>query len=107
MKIEDIIQIESSNDGRTVNLFYDDIAGLYVAYGLSAYYVTMVTDPVLSFSEETGMPLALLNRGHILALRQSLTKLEHTERQYYRFQLRSKIGDAGYTRWKQTVFGKS
>ena len=32
--------------------------------------------------------------------------LEHVKKQYYRFQLRSTIADAGYDSWKQRVFGK-
>ena len=44
MNIEQIRQQEAANDGRTVNLYYDEMAGLYIAYGLSAYYVTMVTN---------------------------------------------------------------
>ena len=46
-----ILQQESANDGQTVYLFYDDMAGLYLAFGLSAYYVTMVTNPVISYSD--------------------------------------------------------
>ena len=106
MNREEILSQEAANDGRTVNLYYDEMAGLYIAYGLSAYYVTMVTNPFLSYSEEIGMPVALLNRGHILALRQTLTKLEHVDNQYYRFRLRSTIADAGYDSWKQRVYGK-
>ena len=106
MNKEDIIQKEASNDGKTVHLYYDGMIGLYVAYGLSAYYVTMVTDPFTSFSDEMGMPLVLLRRRHVLDLRQTLTLQEHTEKQYYRFQLRTTIADAGYDSWKQQVFGK-
>ena len=103
MDKEKIIKLESENDGQTVNLFYDDMAGVYVAYGLSAYYVTMVTDPFLSYSMSVDMPLALLNRGHVLSLRQSLTKQEHVLKDYYRFRLRQMIGDADYGIWKDRV----
>lgn len=102
-----IIERETANDGQTVNLFYDDMAGLYVAYGLSAYYVTMVLNPYVSYSRTMGMPLVLLNRGHILLLRQSLTKVEHVEKSYYVFRLRMKIGNEGYERWKQKILDPS
>lgn len=103
MNKETITQHESGNDGRTINLYYDDMAGLYLAFGLSAYYVTMVTDPYMSYSYELQMPVALLRRGHILALRQGLTKLEHKQRSFYRFQMKTMVGDAGYDRWEHKV----
>ena len=98
-----IIQLEAANDGQTVYLFYDAMAGLYLAFGLSAYYVTMVTNPFMSYSDATGMPVALLKHSHILLLRQTMTKVEHVQHSYYVFQMRQKIGDAGYERWKENL----
>ena len=98
-----ILQLEAANDGQTVYLFYDAMAGLYLAFGLSAYYVTMVTNPFMSYSDATGMPVALLKRSHILLLRQALTKVEHVQNLYYVFRMRQKIGDAGYERWKENL----
>lgn len=105
MDIELIKQQESANDGQTINLYYDDMAGFYVAYGLSAYYVTMVVSPYMSYSLTLKMPVALLNRKDIIYLRQSVTKLEHTPKTYYRFRLRAKVGTAGYDRWMKETFG--
>lgn len=82
------------------------MAGVYLAYGLSAYYTTMVTEPYISYSEEMQMPVALLNRLQIKFLRQSLTKVEHQPQTYYRFHLRSKVGTAGYERWMKETFGE-
>ena len=97
---------EETNDGQSVFLYYDAMAGVYLAYGLSAYYTTMVTDPYMSYSELMHMPVALLRRNHIKDLRQSLVKLEHTQKQYYRFQMRQKIGKEGYERWVQALLAK-
>ena len=106
MNIEVITLLEVTNDGKTINLFYNDIAGLYMAFGLSAYYTTMVTDPYLSYSEEMKMPVALLRRPHINHLRQSLKKVEHTVKSFYRFELRLHVGEAGYEKWAQKVLQK-
>ena len=97
---------EETNDGQSVFLYYDAMAGVYLAYGLSAYYTTMVTDPYMSYSELMHMPVALLRRNHIKDLRQSLVKVEHTEKQFYRFQMRQKIGKEGYERWVQALLAK-
>lgn len=96
---------EAANDGQSVFLYYDAMAGVYLAFGLSAYYTTMVTEPDISYSEEMQMPVALLNRLQIKFLRQSLTKVEHQPQAYYRFRLRSKVGTAGYERWMKETFG--
>ena len=103
MEKDKILQFEAANDGQTVNLFYDDMAGLYLAFGLSAYYVIMVTDPFMSYSKAMDMPVALLNRSHIKVLRQSLTKVEHVQKSYYVFRMRQKIGDADYDKWKEIL----
>lgn len=94
---------EQGNDGRSVFLFYDELAGLYLAFGQSAYYTTMVTDPYMSYSEKLGMPVALLRREHILALRQTLKKKEHEQKSFYVFEMRMAVGDAGYQQWKQKI----
>ena len=97
---------EVANDGQSVFLYYDAMAGVYLAFGLSAYYTTMVTEPYMSYSEELQMPVALLRREHILFLRQSLTKVEHEMKHYYRFQMRTVVGEAGYDRWAQNILKK-
>ena len=77
MEMDKITLHEAGNDGRSIFLYYDDLAGLYLAFGLSAYYTTMVTEPYMSYSKELQMPVALLRREHILYFRQSLRKAEH------------------------------
>ena len=71
-----IVQQEAANDGQTIYLYYDDMVGMYVAYGLSAYYADMVTDPIISFSQAIDKPAALLGKPQVLSLRQGLTKEE-------------------------------
>ena len=95
---------EQENDGQSIFLFYDAMAGLYLAFGLSAYYSTMVVDPYLSYSDALKMSVALLDRGQINDLRLSVTKMEHRPHAYYRFRLRSKVGTAGYDRWLKDTF---
>ena len=85
MEIDKITLHEVGNDGKTIFLYYDDLAGLYLAFGLSAYYTTMVTEPYMSYSEELQMPVALLRREHILLLRQGMKKMEHESKTFYRF----------------------
>lgn len=90
---------EVTNDGQSIFLYYDAMAGVYTAYGLSAYYTTLVTDPSMSYSDEMQMPVVLLNRRHILCLRQSLELVEHQLKLYYRFRLKTAVGEAGYAKW--------
>ena len=103
MEMDKITLHEAGNDGRSIFLYYDDLAGLYLAFGLSAYYTTMVTEPYMSYSKELQMPVALLRREHILYLRQSLRKAEHEEKKFYRFELKQTIGEEGYDKWCQKI----
>lgn len=107
MDIELVKQLEGANDGQTIHLFFDETVGVYLAFGLSAYYTTMVVTPYVSFSEALQMPVALLRMGHINSLRQAMTKLEHTPLSYYRFSLRQKVGTAGYERWMEQELVKT
>lgn len=97
---EKILLQEGENDGQSIFLYYDETVGVYLAFGLSAYYSTMVASPYVSFSDALQMPVALLRRGHINSLRQSLVKVEHEPKCFYHFKLRTKVGDSGYERWK-------
>lgn len=104
MDKDKILSLEKSNDGQTIYLFFDKVAGAYLAFGLSAYYTTFITEPYLSYSEEMQMPVALLRRAHILYLRQSLIKVEHEVRSFYLFKMKSMIGDAGYQKWSDNIY---
>lgn len=106
MEMNKITLYEVGNDGKTIYLYYDDLAGLYLAFGLSAYYTTMVTEPYMSYSEELQMPVALLRREHVLLLRQGLKKVEHTPKKYYHFEMKQKVGEAGYQRWAEKIRDK-
>ena len=88
MDIELVKQLETANDGQTIHLFFDEMVGVYLAFGLSAYYTTMVVTPYVSFSEALQMPVALLRKGHINSLRQ-------------------KVGTAGYERWMEQELVKT
>lgn len=103
MGIGKIKQQEAANDGHTIHLFYDEAVGMYLAFGLSAYYTTMIVEPSISYSDALKMPVALLDRGQIKFLRQSVTKVEHQAQAYYRFRLRTKVGTAGYERWRSGI----
>ena len=103
MDKDSIIQQEKANDGQTILLFYDSMAGVYLAFGLSAYYTTMVTEPFMSFSEEVDMPVAMLRKEHVLLLRQSIKKVDHAKKAFYHFKMKTTVGNAGYERWANVI----
>lgn len=104
MELEtEIKRREIENDGRTVHVYFEPIKGLYMAFGLSAYYITMATDAILSYSDVWGMPVAMMTRRQLHFATQSMTLVEKQEGNYWRLRTRSKIGDAGYERWKNEL----
>jgi hypothetical protein len=104
MDKDKIKQQECSNDGQSIFLYFIPMVGVYAAYGLSAYYTTLVTNPYLSYSNEVDMPVALLTRDQIKYMRGSLLKLEHVTNLYYHFHMRLVIGDSGYEKWLKRTF---
>ena len=104
MDKEMILIHELTNDGRSIFLYYDDMVGLYLAFGQSAYYTILVTRPYISFSYEMQMPVALLKRDNILYLRQSMKKVEHEKKKFYRFELKQYVGKEGYEKWAKKIW---
>ena len=103
MDKELILKIESENDGQSIYLFFDEFYSFYVAFGLSAYFSTMVVDPYLTYSDPLDMPIAMFSRGQIRIMLQSLKKLEHNPRHSYEFRMRIPLGKFGYDKWKNEV----
>lgn len=97
------LQKESENDGQSIFLFFDEFYDLYVAFGLSAYFSTMVVDPYLTYSGSIDMPMAFFSKAQIRIMRQSLTKVEHTPGLSYEFRTRIPLGKNGYEKWKNEV----
>lgn len=104
MDKERIILTEESNDGQNLYLYYDHMVGAYIAYGLSAYYATIITDPYLLCSEEMGMPVALLKLEKIKFFRSKLQIMEHVTRSFYHFRLHNFVGRVGYEKWLKRNF---
>ena len=48
-------QNECGNDGKTVNLYFDQMTGVYLAFGLSAYYTTMLVN-VFACEDASAVP---------------------------------------------------
>ena len=74
-------------------------------FSRSAYDADMAASPKLSFSSESQMPVAILERKDVLNLRQSMTMIAHTPYVSYRFKPRQIIGREGYERWAGRIIG--
>lgn len=104
MDKEHIKKREQENDGQSVFLYYNELVGVYLAFGLSAYYTTMITEPYMSYSEEMDMPVAMLRREHVFDMRKSMDKLEHRAKQFYHFGMtRPPVGTVGYEKWAMKI----
>ena len=90
---------ELTNDGQTIHLYYDAMTGVYLAFGLSAFYTTMLTEPGQSYSDEMQMPVTLLRQEHVNILKQNLRLVKDLNTQYYLFKMDTPIGDSGYDSW--------
>lgn len=103
MEKELIIQRERENDGSSVFLYYDKEAGLYQGFGLSAYYVTAALDPMALYCEAMEMPVVMLGQRDVQLLLQRMKAVEHVPHEYYRLQMRNKIGHRWYKTWVEVL----
>lgn len=98
--MKDIITFnEILNDGQSIFLYYAPARDLYYAFGLSAYYADMATDPILSYSEELQMPVATLSKKNVLDLKQSMELTSPAHYSTYQFKTNKMIGETGYSEW--------
>lgn len=107
MEKQKIINREAKNDGKTVYLYYNRRIGAYVAFGLSAYYADRVASPMLSYSDDLQMPVAILNRQNVLDLIQSMKVNEHESFKYYQLTAKEFMGTDGYEDWVAKMGGGS
>lgn len=105
MEKQKIINREAKNDGKTVYLYYNRRIGAYAAYGLSAYYADHVASPMLSYSDDLQMPVAILSRQDVLDLIQSMQVNEHESFKYYRLTAKEFMGTDGYEKWLAQMRG--
>lgn len=104
MKVEEIKQNEEQNVGKYVHLYFNKEIGMYTAYGLSAYLLTFVINPLCSYSEELGMPVALITRKEVKACRLYLKKIEHRKHAYYLFEMDNLLPkDVNYCKWEDKL----
>ncbi len=104
MDKELITKKESANDGQSIYLYYDRVVGVYLGFGLSAYYSTMITEPFMSYSDEMDIPVAILRKEHVLTLRMSMEIIEHRSQEFYYLKMtRPPVGDAGYEKWANKI----
>ena len=104
MDKQQIISKERENDGKSVFLYYNATVGAYLAFGLSAYYTTMITEPFMSYSDEMDMPVAMLGKEHVFDMRKSMEKIEHQTKLFYHFEMtRPPVGTIGYDKWAAKI----
>ncbi len=103
MMKDKIQKMELSNDEQTINLFYDETLGKYVAFGPSAYYTTIVADPYAIYSNDFGMPMVALNEQELQLLCKTMIVVAHETNDYYKIQLHNKVGQRWYQTWIDTV----
>ena len=94
---------EVQNDGKTINLYFNPEVGLYVAYGFSAFFAAHIVDVISAYSEDLQMPVALMRKPDVSELRLSTIKHQHDYHQYYKLELKRKIGLNDYKRWVDGV----
>ncbi len=102
-----IREMESANDEQTIHLYYDEKLGQYVAFGLSAYYTTIVSDPDAVYSDELDMPMVRLKEQEVQALRHIMIVIEHEQKAYYRLKLHNKVGRRWYHTWIDAIIKSS
>jgi len=105
---------ELYNDGQTIHLYYLKMDGVYAAFGLSAYLLTNLpiqqfsqpvqqltqsVQPLVSYSDEMQMPVALLLPAQLEELRRRHTIGRWEPQNYCRLDLPQRIDDAGYAAW--------
>lgn len=95
---------EVNNTGDRIHLYYNGLVGLYVAYGISAFLLSMETQVSPSYSQDMQMPAAVINVAHYNQLKEKLEVVGKGEN--YRCLRASVAYDEGeYTEWASELRG--
>lgn len=103
MNASGISMNEIANDGKTIHVYFDGMTGFFTAYGLSAFYADHVVSPILSYSADMQMPVALMTRNDIKELRQSCKLIESQGDDYCRLETKQVLGEDGYQKWAERL----
>lgn len=98
-----ILKNEKMNDKKTIHLYFNSEIGLYVAYGISAFYVTHIINAMASYSEDLQLPVVLMRKKEVSELRLATIKKQHDYHRYYHLELKHVLGLDGYNRWVDSV----
>ncbi len=95
---ENITKNEILNDGKTINLYFNGMIGLYVAYGISAYLLCKNAKANPSYSEDMQMPVAVINAEHFEMLSKQLG-LSKNVRNYRCLRVDTEADMEEYSEW--------
>lgn len=97
---EKVVINEVTNEGCVVHVYFNEMTGLNISFGLSAYIVTRyVPDVLQSYSDELQMPVVQLTKKQTDRLFNALHVVNDPKKGHVLIELEQNIDESGYTEW--------
>ena len=90
---------EVMNDGKVVHLYFNNLTGLYMAVGLSAYIAMKHIGGVESYSEQLQMPMVQMTKAQYEELCVKLHVQKDAKKGYVLIEAADAIDEADYQNW--------
>lgn len=95
-----IVINEVMNEGREVHVYFNNMTGLNIAFGQSAYIVSKyVPDAMLSYSPQLQMPVVQLTKEQTQKLFDVLHVVKDAKQGHVLIELTESIDNEGYMDW--------
>lgn len=102
-KMDEIITLnEVQNDGRTIHLYFNNLAGVYTAYGYSAYLLNKEVNANSTYSQSLQMPVVVISASHFDDLTRTLRLVKY-EKGYYQFTAETTLDNVEYSKWAKQL----
>lgn len=90
---------EVMNDGKVVHVYFNNLTGLYMVFGLSAYIAMKHIGGVESYSEQLQMPVVQMTKKQTGKLYSTLHVVNDPKKGHILIELEQNIDESGYTGW--------
>ncbi len=90
---------EVMNDGKVVHVYFNNMTGLYMAFGLSAYIAAQHVGGNESYSEQFQMPVVQMTKAQYEELCSRLHVQKDAKKGHALIETTENIIDAAYEEW--------
>ena len=97
---------EVMNDGKVVHVYFNNVTGLYMAFGVSAYIAMKYVSGVESYSEQLQMPVVQMTKTQYEELCAKQHVQKDAKKGHVLIEASENVDEAAYEEWAGKLRGE-